>query len=151
MGVRVDPDGSRVPANLVVDVLRLDGALRSEAEVLLTLSTKKTGPLGAVLGQVTAARLKVQGKSGAVWEDTDWDGAICTDGRLHFQLARKRSGVGGVFGVVATHSEAAHFFVATDGSLVAVARVVDAGIAVVVPWYVRRSSYFIFEKADGSP
>ena len=151
MGSKVHADGSRTPANLITDVLELKDGLQSEAEVRLTLSSRLAGPLGGILGRYTAAKLRVDGRSGARWEEPTWDAAACIEGTLFFPLARQGSGVGGAPGLVLSHNEAARLVAAQDGSLIVIRSVVDAGLAVVVPWYRRRSSYFVFSRTQESP
>lgn len=145
-GSRLNPDGSRDPANLISDVLHLGDDLSREAELRLTLTTKLTGTLGGLFGQSTAARLKVEGRSGLQWEEARWDQSLCMQGMLVFPVSRQQSGVGGVPGLILSHGEVAYLFGAEDGSLVAIRTVVDAGIAVVIPWYRRRSTYFVFPR-----
>ena len=151
MGTRINADGSRTSANMITDVLQLNDGLQAEVEVRLTLLSKRADPLGGLLGQYVAAKLAVEGRSGARWEEPTWGAAACINGTLYFPSARQRAGIGGVPGLIVSHGEAAHLFNAQDGSLIAIRSVVDAGIAVLVPWYQRRSSYFVFPKAEGTP
>jgi hypothetical protein len=147
-GVQVQANGTRSEAVFTRDVLRLGETFAQDDELRMSIDTKVewTGPFG-LLGKASLRRLKIESRSGRIWQESSWEQETCVNGMLIFPT--ERQGFGGAPGAVILSGGGAQVFIGQDGSLIAMRHRASGGVIGVVPVYSRELiGYYHFRRAD---